>query len=526
MVKARAGTVYLVGAGPGDPELVTVRGRDLLREADAILHDELAPRALLALARPGALVEYVGKRGREPAAKQLRQSAIDERLVELAREGKSVVRLKGGDPYLFGRGSEEAEALAAAGVRFEVVPGVTSAVGASAYAGVSLTHRDFASSVVFVSATTRKGAPFDFRELAGVRGSLAIFMGLGKVASIAESLIRDAGRPAETPVMIVSGGTRPDQLVVEGTLADIAERAAHAPLFSPALVVVGEVVRLRSALAWFDRQPLFGKRVLVTRAAHQAEGVTSDLLRRGAQPIELPLIEFGPPPDPGLVTEAVNRLSTYDLVAFTSENGVDRFFEAISSAGRDARAFGRATVAAIGDGTARALARHGVRADLVPTAFHGDALAAAVLERLQRDRGGAAAGARVLIPRALVAREALPGALAAAGCTVEVVPVYETRRASRERADELREWLGRGAAVDVVLLTSSSIADALVDLLGGDLSAQTSLASVTLASIGHITTETARRHGLNVAVTATTSTMDGLLDALESHYLSRNRSSG
>lgn len=512
----RFGTVYLVGAGPGDPELITLRGRAVLEQADAILHDELAPRALLAFAKPGALIEYVGKRGRDPNAKQLKQAAIDARIIELAKAGKSVVRLKGGDPFLFGRGSEEAESLVQAGIPFEIVPGVSSAIAAAAYAGISLTHRDFASSVALVSGTTRSGAPFDFHELAGLRGTIAIFMGLSHVSEIAHALVNDAGRAPNTPVAIVSSGTRPNQRVLSGTLADIGERAKTAALASPALIIVGEVVSLRDTLAWFDKQPLFGKRVLVTRASHQAGEVVAMLRRNGADPIQLPLIELVDPPDSARVQQAIRELASYDVVAFTSENGVARFFCALDRAGLDARAFRSASIAAIGEGTARALERRGLRADLVPSEFHGEGLASAVLGALTTRRGQPS-GARVLVPRAQVARDVLPNSLREAGCHVDVVPVYETKRAVGDRADVLRDAFAK-KSIDVVMLTSSSIADALVEALGGRDAAKQALDGVLLASIGAITTRTAESHGLTVGVTASTSTTEGLLEALRSHF--------
>lgn len=537
MQHARGGTVYLVGAGPGDPGLLTLRGRDLLASADVVLHDELVHRALLELVRPDAAVEYVGKRGVDPAEKQRAQATIDARLIELAQRGKSVVRLKGGDPFVFGRGSEEAASLAKAGVPFEVVPGVTSPIAAPAYAGISLTHRDLASSVVFVSGTTRKGAAFDFAELRGHTGTVCVLMGMKRLRAIAEALVRDAGRAPETPVAIIRAGTRSDQRVIEGTLADIADRAeemreemvagsvtpdlgessAQAGGTPPAMIVVGEVVRLRSELRWFDALPLFGARVLVGRAAHQAAG-TAELLRvRGAEPVLVPLIAMEDPPDVARVDRAVAELSSYNLVAFTSENGVERFFAALARAKRDVRAFAGARVAAIGEGTAAALARHGLLADLVPTVFRGEALADAVMDDLRRTRGRVP-GARVLVPRAMVAREVLPDQLRAAGAEVDVVPVYQTRALKQEEADHLIDLL-RAGALDAVLLTSSSMADAFADVVAR--ASGLDLSRLTVASIGPITTATAEKRGLRVAVNAEVSTLAGLVAALEASRTAR-----
>jgi uroporphyrinogen III methyltransferase/synthase len=516
-VAAVRGTVYLVGAGPGDPRLLTQRGFELLSSADLVLHDELVHPVLLRYVRPDAETRNVGKRGSEPAAKQLRQDAIDRMLVEEAKLGKSVVRLKGGDPFLFGRGSEECEALARSGVRFEVVPGVTSPLAAAAYAGVSLTHRDLASSVTFVSGTTRHGEAFDFSRLRGLGGTLVVLMGLGRIREIAKALVERAGRDPATPALAIQSGTLPQQRTVEGTLADIADKVERAALRTPVLAVIGEVVRLRETIRWFDEWPLFGKRVLVGRAEHQADSTSALLRARGAEPIEMPLLEIVPPADPARLLRAVREASRYDIVAFTSENGVSAFFAAASGALLDARVFGRARVAAIGEGTASALAARGIRADVVPPVFRGEALATACLADLEAARGGVA-GARVLVPRATVAREILPEMLRAAGVDVDVVFAYETVRLGPERAAALRHAFEEGG-VDVVLLTSSSMATSLCDALGER--AAELLRNAVVASIGPITTKTAEERGLHVAVTAAVSTIEGLVEAVEQHLGAR-----
>jgi uroporphyrinogen III methyltransferase/synthase len=515
---AVAGVVYLVGGGPGDPGLITVRGAELLGTADVVLHDELLHPALLDRVREGAEVRSVGKRGGDPLAKEQSQAAIEAELVALARAGRSVVRLKGGDPFLFGRGSEEAEALAAAGVPFEIVPGVPSPIGATAYAGISVTHRDLASSVTFVSATARGGAPFDLGELAAVRGTICVLMGMRRLDDLCARLIRDARRDPATPAAVIQWGTRADQVVVEGRLDAIASLARDAGMGSPAIVVVGPVAALRRTLRWFDARPLFGKRVLITRPAGQAAATAELLRRRGAEPTSLPAIAIGPPPDPARVAEAARELDRYDVVAFTSENGVDWFFRALDAERRDARAFGRARVAAIGPGTAAALRPRGVVADIVPAEFRGEGLADAILADPVVARALARGRARVLVPRALVAREVLGERLRAAGCEVDVVPVYETRPASVERRDEL---IGRleGRAIDAVMLTSSSTADSLAELLAPR--AAELLHGVVVASIGPITTATAERRGLTVGVTAAESTTAGLVAALERHFTAR-----
>ncbi|WP_437570678.1 uroporphyrinogen-III C-methyltransferase [Sorangium sp. So ce542] len=513
---ARPGVVYLVGAGPGDPGLFTLRGAELLATADVVLHDELVHPALLDGVREDAEVRSVGKRGGDRVVKDAKQAEIDAELVALGLAGRSVVRLKGGDPFLFGRGSEEAEALARAGVPFEVVPGVCSPLGATAYAGISLTHRHIASSVMIVSGVTRAGKAFDWSELASVRGTICVLMGMQALDAVVAGLMGPGRRDPATPAAAIQWGTRADQRVVSSRLDELPRRAREAGLQSPAVIVVGAVTGLRDALRWFDRKPLFGKRVLVTRPRHQARS-TSRLIRlRGGEAVELATIEIHPPPDPARVTAAVRGLSGYHAVVFTSENGVSRFFEELDRLGLDARAFGSARLAAIGVGTAAALAARGVRADIVPKEFRGEELAEAILaDPALAERRAARSPVRVLLARALVAREVLPERLRAAGCEVDVVPVYETRPASSDRREQLLRALSAGE-IDVVLLTSSSTVDSLCHLLGEGAAAR--LDRVLLASIGPITTATAEKWGLRVGVTAEVSTTAGLLDALDRYF--------
>lgn len=505
---ARPGWVYLVGAGPGDPGLLTLRGAELLASADVVLHDELVDRAQLARCRNDAEVASVGKRGTDAGSKSAAQAAITRRLIQAAKAGKSVVRLKGGDPFLFGRGSEEARALRSAGVPFAIVPGVSSPVGATAYAGIPLTHRDLASSVSFVTAVKGGGAPFDWSELAGVRGTICVFMGARHLGAVCQGLVERAGRATDTPAAVVQWISFPQQRTVVGTLADIAERAGRAGIANPSLLVVGAVVALRDELRWFDAQPLFGKRVLVLRPAHQA-GPTAKLLReRGADPVLFPTIAIEPPPDPERVRRAVAELDRYRLVAFTSDNGVAWLWRALELAHKDARAFGAAMVAAIGPATAAGLRRRGIEPDIVAETFVAEHLASAIVAAMGPI--DATAPPRVLLPRALVARETLPESLRAAGMEVDVVAVYRTVTGSAERRAELRALLPN---IDIVMLTSSSTAEQLVALLGDD--AGERLSRCTLASIGPVTTATAEKLGLRVAVTASVSTAAGVIDALE-----------
>jgi uroporphyrinogen III methyltransferase/synthase len=515
--QAVAGKVYLVGGGPGDPGLLTLRGAELLATADVVLHDELIHPSLLDLAPSGALVRSVGKRGSDRESKQAKQQAIEAELVLHARAGKRVVRLKGGDPFLFGRGSEEAEALVRAGIAFEVVPGVTSPLAATAYAGISLTHRDLASSVIIVSGTGRSGEPFDWSEIASVKGTVAVLMGMHNLDEVTAGLMGPGRRAPATPAAIIQWGTRAEQRVVEGRLEEIADKARAERIGSPGILVVGAVASLRQGLRWFDTRPLFGKRVLLVRPKGQAGATARQIRQRGAEAIEWPAIEIAPAPEPLRVGRLVREIGDYDVVAFTSENGVDQFFEAVDAAGKDARVFGRSAIAAIGTGTAGALAARGIRADIVPPKdFRGEGLAEAILahadvaKRLSEGRA-----VRVAIPRALVAREALPEILRAAGCEVDVVPVYETQKASPERRAALVRMV-EDKRIDVVLLTASSTVDGLCDALGED--AARRLEGVVLASIGPITTATAEKRGLSVAVTAEVSTLGGLIEAVERHF--------
>jgi uroporphyrinogen III methyltransferase/synthase len=367
-----SGIVYLVGAGPGDPGLMTRRSLELIAVADAILYDRLIPPGALDGARADAELRYVGK---EPGATALTQDETNELMVELARAGKRVVRLKGGDPFVFGRGGEEAEALAAAGIRFEVVPGVTAGVAAPAYAGIPVTHRDAASAVAFVTGHEDPGKPgtaIDWEALARFPGTLVFYMGIKQLPQIAERLLA-AGREPGEAVAVVERGTHPGQRTVVDTLAGIAARVEAEAVRPPAITLVGAVAELRETIAWLERRPLHGEVVAVTRARAQASGLAERLRELGAEVVETPAIRIEPRPVEGELLEAVERIGEYALVCFTSPNGVRLLFEALASAGRDARALAGATVAAIGPGTAAALLEHGIRADVVPERFVAEA---------------------------------------------------------------------------------------------------------------------------------------------------------
>jgi uroporphyrinogen III methyltransferase/synthase len=471
-----------------------------------VLYDALAHPALREVCRADADLRNVGKRFGEPSSAQ---EAINRELIELARAGKRVVRLKGGDPLLFARGAEEALALVEAGIEFEIVPAVSSPVGAATYAGIPLTHRELSSSVTFITGSDRAGVPWSpdsWKKLATATDTICVLMGMRRIAEICAAILA-GGRAPETPAAVIQWGARADQRVVTATLATIADASHAAGLTNPAIIVVGEVVTLREKLSWFEKQPLFGKRVLIPRPSGQAGRTAKAIRERGGEPTVLPLIEIVPPPDPAALTAAVAELGAYEWVLFTSENGVERTFEALRRSGRDARAFGGVRLGVIGPRTGAALERYGLTPDVVAEEHVGEGLARDVLKT--------GTPRRVLLLRALSARDALPNLLRDAGATVDVVAAYETKPAEGVEA-RLRELVAAGA-LDAILLTSSSTVETLVERLGAD--AAKVLAPVAIASIGPVTTATAERLGLRVAVTARAFTVDGLLDALERHYV-------
>ncbi len=490
------GIVYLVGAGPGDPGLMTARSLELIVAADVIVHDRLIPDEALAVARPDAEVLYVGK---EPGTGSVPQGGIEDLLIERAREGRIIVRLKGGDPFVFGRGGEEAEALSAAGIRFAVVPGVTAGVAARAYAGVPVTHREDASAVAFVTGheePEKEGSALDYDALAAFPGTLVFYMGVKALPRIAERLI-SSGRSADEPAIVVERGTFPDQRTVSARLAEIAAAASEAEVRPPSVAVVGPVAARRERIAWLESRPLHGRRVVVTRARAQASELARRLAALGAEPIELPAIRIEPRIDSDEVRRAVEGIHAYALVCLTSPNGVRLLFEAMAAQGRDARALANASVAAIGAGTEAALAAHGVIADIVPERFVAEELVEA-LKRLEL------AGKPVLIARAAEARELLPDALRKRGAEVDVVALYET---VAERPDPAAVERAQGA--DFITFTSSSTVKNFVEAVDGRLPK-----GARVVSIGPVTSEAAREAGLRVDVEAERHDIDGLVEAL------------
>ncbi len=487
----KPGTVFLVGAGPGDPGLITLKGRRVLERADAVFYDNLAPRELLDLAPERAERVYVGKKR---AAHAFSQEEICLMLIGRAREGKTVVRLKGGDPLTFGRGGEEMEALAEAGIPFQIVPGVTTPAGIAAYCGVPLTHREFNSMVTFV--TGHEPEKICWGKVAAAE-TIVLFMALMQFEEIARRLIA-AGKPPQTPALAVRWATRADQQTVAAPLAELAERIRQAGMKPPATFVIGDVVRLRDKLNWFERLPLFGRRIVVTRAREQAAALTEKLRELGAQVIETPVIEIRELDDYTALDRAIAQLESYDWLIFTSANGVRHFLRRLDASDRDWRAV-KGRICAIGPATARELAKLHIKVDLTPEEYVAEALVEAFAPF-------PLTGRRILIPRAKVAREVLPEQLRERGAEVDVVPAYETA-VPDGAAERCREALAGG--VDWVTFTSSSTVHHFVQAAGAR-----RLEKVRIASIGPVTSATVRSYGLEVAAEARPYTIEGLVRVL------------
>ena len=501
------GKVYLIGAGPGDPGLVTVKGTECIRVADVVVYDYLASPTLLKYAQKDAEIIYVGKKG---GAHTLPQENINALLVDKAKAGRIVARLKGGDPFIFGRGGEEAEDLIAAGIPFEVVPGVTSAIAAPAYAGIPLTHRKFTSTVAFVTGhedPTKETSGIDWTSIAKGIGTTVFLMGIRNLPDIAAQLIRH-GKPSETPVALVRWGTTTAQVTVTGTLATIAADAERAGIKAPAVIVVGDVVRLRNSLKWFENRPLFGKKIVVTRAREQASDLVAELTALGAECVEYPTIAVAPPADWKPVDRAIESLSSYDWVIFTSVNGVSFFFNRLFERGEDIRALGSIRTACIGPATAKKLFERGIRCDVLPDSYRAESVVAAFGNE-------SIAGKNILLPRAKEARPILPVELTKMGARVDEVTAYQTRQV-REHAEPLIRQLREGA-VDLVTFTSSSTVKNFKSLLPEHGFADM-IKGVTIASIGPITSDTALELGFDVHITAETYTIPGLVDAILKFY--------
>jgi uroporphyrinogen III methyltransferase / synthase len=511
--EAPRGFVSLVGAGPGDPGLLTLKGVEALRQSQVVIYDHLVNERLLEYAPPEAERIYAGKKGGHHALEQEEISAL---LIGRAKQGKRVVRLKGGDPFTFGRGGEAAQDLVEHGISFEVVPGVSSAVAVPAYAGIPLTHRDYASTVGFITGheeAGRKSSRVAWSKIATGLDTLVFLMGYAQLPSIAERLIHE-GRNPETPAALIRWGTLPRQETIVGTLRDIARRGEEAHFGPPALLVVGEVVRLRSTLGWFEHKPLLGKRIVVTRTRGQASVLSRLLEAQGAEVIPVPVIEILPSPDYRKLDGAIGSIQDYDWIIFTSVHGVQYFWNRLRARGKDARELKGIRLAAIGPATASALRDRGLEPDLVPPEFRAESI-------LDGMKGEILDGKKILLPRAAKARDLLPKELTARGARVTVVEAYRTAQPKVD-FERVVEQLDRGE-IDVATFTSSSTVHHFME--GSGSRGRKALKKGTvIACIGPITADSAREHGLEVRVQPRAYTIPALVKAICDYFQERKES--
>jgi len=505
------GKVYLVGAGPGDPGLLTLRGKYLLERAEVVVYDYLANKKLLKHVAPGAEMIYVGKKGGGLHA--FTQEGINDLLVEKGLAGKMVVRLKGGDPFIFGRGAEEIEELVGAGIPFEVVPGVTSATAAATYAGIPITHRKFTASVAFITGhedPTKKESNIRWDKLATGAGTIVIFMGIKNLPVITGKLM-EHGRDPKTPVAVVRWASTPEQQSVEGTLETITEVVREAGIKPPALIVVGEVVSLRKTIDWYEKRPLFGKHIVVTRTREQASELVAMLEEDGADCLEYSTINIEPVEDYSVLDLELAAIGSCDWLLFTSLNAVTYFFRRLQERGLDSRSLAGPKIAVVGRATGEELRKYGISVDLVPEKFTGEGLAEALV-------GEGMTGKKVLLPRALVARDVLPQTLQKAGAEVIVAPVYRNV-APEGRKDQLRQEL-EDKKIDMVTFTSSSTVTnflTMVDAASPE-ELQQLMVGVDIAAIGPITSKTVEDSGLQVTVQPERYTIPDMVNAIVDHY--------
>ena len=490
----KKGIVYLVGAGPGDPNLITVRGKSLLQEADAVVYDALIDPSILRWAHPDAELHFVGKRS---GSHSMHQEEINKLLVRLGRDGKSVVRLKGGDPFIFGRGGEEGMTLAAVSIPFEIVPGISSAIAAPAYAGIPVTHRGVAGNVAIITGHRfRDGSEYehDWSALARM-DTLVIVMGVGNMSRIVRRLL-DAGKPSDTPAAVIQWGATSRQQVISGTLGEMGAKVAAAQLRPPAVTVIGPVAALRERIRWFDlpeRRPLLGQRFLVTRTRAQAGQLSRLLAGQGAEPVEYPTICIVPQ-NAELLDAAIGRLESYTWILFTSANAVQIFWEHLQGLGKDTRALAGLKVGVIGPGTALALEQHGITPDFIPGSFVAESLAEEI---------GPVAGERILLPRAEQARPVLTGRLREEGAQVDEIKIYRAEPVLDSPPPLDVDW--------VTFTSSSTVRNFILALAKHGLTLPD---GVKTACIGPITAQTARELGLPVSVVAEEYTMQGLISSI------------
>ena len=502
--RATPGKVYIIGAGPGDAGLITIKAIECLRLADVVIYDNLVNEELLKYAPIHARIIYAGKKGGDHT---LSQDRINELLAKEARGGSTVARLKGGDPFVFGRGGEEAEVLAVEGIPFEVVPGVTSAIAVPAYAGIPLTHRGLTSTVAFVTGhedPTKDKSDIDWQALSGI-GTLVFLMGVKNITQITEALIQH-GKSPDTPAALIRRGTTPSQQVLAGTLSSIAGLARTNHFKPPAILVVGPVVNLRDTLRWFDTKPLFGKGVVITRPERQADDLARLLAAQGANPIAFPTISITQPADWSELDRALSQLESYNWMIFTSANGVHFFFERLRQKGMDIRDLKGIKIGCIGPATARQIEDRGIRVDLVPEEFIAEGL-------LKSFASMNLSGKKILIPRASRARDILPEGLKNQGASVDVVTAYQTIQSGRKK-EELSAYIDAGE-VDVITFTSSSTVTNFVEIMGEGFMLP---AHVKIACIGPVTAATAEKAGFRVDIRQEEYTMEGLVQSLVNYF--------
>jgi uroporphyrinogen III methyltransferase/synthase len=507
----KTGKVYLIGAGPGDPGLLTIKAKECIENADVVVYDYLASPFLLDYAKKDAQIIYVGKKGGDHT---LSQDGINQLLVDKAKLGLDIARLKGGDPFVFGRGGEEAQMLLSFGVPYEVIPGVTSAIAAPAYAGIPVTHRDHTSFVSFITGhenPDKKETRMQWSIYARSNATLVFLMGVKNLTNIAKNLINN-GKSPDTPVALVRWGTTARQQTVTGTLETIVEKVKKAKLKSPAIIVIGSVVSLRDELAWFDKRPLFGKRIVITRARAQASSLVSKLSKLGAQCIEIPTIKIAPPEDISPLKKSIENIHNYDWLVFTSVNGVKFFFNTLFDMGKDVRALGHLKLACIGPVTKERLQDYGIISDILPETYRAESVIKAFSNIELKNR-------RILLPRAKKARTILPEELTQMGAKVDEVIAYETLL-DIDKKEELITLL-QNSKIDAVTFTSSSTVSNFISLLDSKDSRKL-LKNIVTASIGPITSKTARSLDIEPEIEAEEYTIQGLVDSLLAHYESKS----
>jgi len=509
---SKIGKVYIIGAGPGDAGLITIKAVECLRLADVVVYDNLVNEELLKYAPVKARFIYAGKKGGDHT---LSQDAINDLLVQEAQAGNAVARLKGGDPFIFGRGGEEAEKLVEHNIPFEVVPGVSSAIAVPAYAGIPLTHRGLTSTVAFITGhedPTKDKSDIDWEALAGI-GTLVFLMGVKNIGQITKTLISH-GKPHDTPAALIRQGTTPQQEIVSGTLGTIVELAQARKFSPPAILVVGKVVELRDTLNWFEQKPLFGKGVVITRPERQADDLARLLISEGAYPIYFPTISIVPPANWHGLDEAIDKLTTYNWLIFTSTNGVQFFFERLREKNKDIRDLKGIKICCIGSATARQIEDKGIKVDIVPKQFIAEGI-------LQSFSALDLKGSKILIPRAAKARDVLPEGLNKLGASVDVVAAYQTVNSGKKKED--LAVLINDNKVDVLTFTSSSTVTNFMEIMGRDFKLP---ANINIACIGPVTAATAKKAGFKIDINQEEYTMEGLVQSLIEHVKNKSSRTG